>query len=242
MLCSSFTGCNDMKKTIGIIGGMGPLATCDLMRKIIENTDSQRDQDHIRIFVDNNTNIPDRTANILYGGADPRPAMAESASKLQAMGADFLIMPCNTAHYFIKDVQAIVDMPILDMQKETAAVLQKQGISCAAVLATDGTVQSGLYDRALKEAGITPVYPDETEQKLVMSLIYDSVKAGRDFTELNPIERMIARLQKQGAQGLILGCTELPIAFAPWETAIPTFDPTLILARAAITCAGYKTR
>ena len=231
-----------MKKSIGIIGGMGPLATCDLMRKIIENTDSQRDQDHIRIFMDNNTDIPDRTANILYGGADPRPAMTESAAKLQAVGADFLIMPCNTAHYFVNDVKGAVSIPVLNMQQETARELKKQGITCAAVLATDGTVQSGLYDLALKEAGIKPVYPDETDQRFVMSLIYDYVKAGKAFTDIERINAMIDRLQRQGAQGLILGCTELPIAFAPWNTAIPTFDPTLILARAAITCAGYKTR
>lgn len=231
-----------MKKTIGIIGGMGPLATCDLMRKIIENTVADRDQAHIRMFVDNNTNIPDRTAAILRGGIDPRPALTESAIKLQAMGADMLIMPCNTAHYFAEDLRKTVDIPILDMQQETAKKLREQGITCAAVLATDGTVQSGLYDRALKEAGITPVYPDEEEQKLVMSVIYDYVKAGKTFTDRKRINAMIDHLQLQGAQGLILGCTELPIAFAPWETAIPKFDPTLILACAAITAADYQTK
>lgn len=231
-----------MKKTIGIIGGMGPLATCDLMKKIIEQTDAACDQEHIRIYVDNNTNIPDRTAAILRGGEDPRPALTESAKKLQQMGADMLIMPCNTAHYFVDDVRSAVSIPVLNMQQETAAQLLQQGITTVAVLATDGTVQSGLYDHALKAAGIVPVYPDETQQKLVMSVIYDYVKAGKTYTAVENIHAMIASLQEKGAQGLILGCTELPIAFEPWDTAIPTFDPTLILASAAVTAAGYQVK
>ena len=231
-----------MKKTIGIIGGMGPMATCDLMKKIIENTSAQCDQEHVRLYVDSNTNIPDRTAAILRGGADPRPALTESARKLEAMGADMLILPCNTAHYFVEDVRSAVQIPVLNMQQETAKQLCRMGITAAAVLATDGTVQSGLYDRALKEAGITPVYPDECEQKLIMSLIYDYVKAGKEYTDLDKINSMVDNLQKKGAQGLILGCTELPIAFEPWQTALPTFDPTLILARAAVTAAGYQVK
>lgn len=231
-----------MKKSIGMIGGMGPLATCDLMRKIIENTDAACDQAHIRLYVDNNTNIPDRTAAILHGGEDPVPAMTESAVKLQSMGADMLIMPCNTAHYFIEAVRNAVDIPVLNMQQETAMKLRQEGISCVAVLATDGTVQSGLYDQALKAAGIKPVYPDEARQKLVMSVIYDYVKAGKHYTAVENIHSMIASLQEKGAQGLILGCTELPIAFESWKTVIPTFDPTLILARAAIERAGYNVK
>ncbi|MBQ9838905.1 MAG: amino acid racemase [Oscillospiraceae bacterium] len=231
-----------MKKTIGMIGGMGPLATCDLMKKIIENTDAGCDQAHIRLYVDNNTNIPDRTEAILHAGADPRPALIESAVKLQEMGADMLIMPCNTAHYFIEAIREVVEIPVLNMQQETAKKLREEGISCAAVLATDGTVQSGLYDRALKEAGITPVYPDENQQKLVMSVIYDYVKAGKTYTAVENIHSMVTHLQEKGAQGLILGCTELPIAFASWETAIPTFDPTLILARVAVQQAGYPVK
>ena len=231
-----------MKKAIGIIGGMGPMATCDLMKKIIENTQADRDQAHVRLYVDSKTNIPDRTAAILGKGEDPRPAMTDSAKKLEAMGADLLIVPCNTAHFFLPDVQKTVQIPILNMQKETAKHLLENGITTVAVLATDGTVQSGLYDRALKEAGITPVYPKEDQQKMIMSLIYDYVKAGKDFEDLDKIHAMVADLQAQGAQGLILGCTELPIAFAPWQTALPTFDPTLILARAAVTAAGYAVK
>ncbi len=227
-----------VKKTIGIIGGMGPMATCDLMKKIIDNTDAPCDQAHLRICVDSNTNIPDRTAAILGGGADPRPEMIKSAVALQEMGADVLIVPCNTAHFFLPDVQKCVDIPILNMLQETARALYDQGVRTAAVLATDGTVRSGLYDAALKEKGITPVYPDPDEQKMIMSIIYDYVKAGKPYPHADRVRAMQTHLLEQGVQTMILGCTELPVAFAQWDTVIPTADPTRFLARAAIRYAG----
>ena len=230
-----------MYQSVGILGGMGPLATCDLMEKIIRNTRAQRDQDNIHIYVDCNTNIPDRTAAILRGGEDPLPEMVKSAVRLQSMGADFLIMPCNTAHYFAERIQAFIDIPLLHMPRETAKYLKGQGVTKAAILATDGTIQSGIYDFALREEGIEAIRPDEQEQKMVMSLIYDCVKASRpcDFSE--EVVALAQRLQSRGAQVLILGCTELPIAFAQLNIAAPLADPTEILARAAIRFAGAET-
>lgn len=231
-----------MTGSIGILGGMGPMATCDLMGKVIQSTDAKSDQEHIHIYVDCNTNIPDRTAAILHQGADPLPEMIKSANRLQEMGADVLIMPCNTAHYFIDSIQKTVTVPILNMLKETAAYLQAQGISKAAVLATDGTVQCGLYDKALKDAGIQPLYPTAEEQTLIMHLIYDCVKAGKPCAQPEKITALGARLIEQGAQTLILGCTELPIAFAQIGADLPTVDPTEVLARAAVRFAGCKVK
>lgn len=231
-----------MTGSIGILGGMGPMATCDLMGKIIRSTDAKNDQEHIHIYVDCNTNIPDRTAAILHQGEDPLPEMIKSATRLQAMGADVLIMPCNTAHYFIDRIQQSVDIPILNMLKETAAYLQAQGISKAAVLATDGTVQCGLYDSALKDAGIEPLYPTTEDQALIMHLIYDCVKAGKPCDQPEKIVALSKRLISQGAQTLILGCTELPIAFAQLGADLPTVDPTEVLARAAIRYVGGKVK
>lgn len=223
-----------MNQTIGILGGMGPMATCDLMRKVIDNTHAAADQEHLRIVVDNNTNIPDRTAAILGKGEDPRPEMIKSAVRLQSMGANVIIVPCNTAHFFLEDVAKCVDVPILHMPRETAKLLHTQGVRAAAVLATDGTVQSGLYDRELRAFGITPVYPNEEDQKMIMSLIYDYVKAGKDYPYPEKLQAMQQRLVQQGAEKMILGCTELPIAFARTETALPAVDPTTVLAQAAI--------
>ena len=231
-----------MKKSIGILGGMGPLATCDLMQKVITHTQASCDQDYIHIYADCDTNIPDRTAAILHGGDDPLPEMVKSAVRLQSIGADVLIMPCNTAHYFWEKITRFIDIPLLHMPRETAKALKRKGVQKAAVLATDGTVQCGIYDDALKAEGISPIYPNAQEQSLVMSLIYDCVKAGKPCTEPEKIHAMAQRLQEEGAEVLVLGCTELPIAFQELNVQVPTADPTEILACAAVTFAGGTLR
>ena len=231
-----------MNKTIGILGGMGPMATCDLMKKIIDHTDAACDQEHPRICVDCNTNIPDRTAAILGHGEDPRPEMIKSARRLQDMGADVVIVSCNTAHWFLEDVEKAVSVPFLHMPRETAKALQAMAVKKAALLATEGTVRTGLYDRELKSLGIDCVHPDSREQQLLMSLIYDYVKAGRPFPHTDRIEKLQAHLAEQGVTCMILGCTELPIAFEPWNTVIPTVDPTDVLARAALRYVGCKLK
>lgn len=231
-----------MKKTIGIIGGMGPLATCDLMKKIIENTEATCDQDYPRICVDCNTNIPDRTAAILGQGKDPCPEMIKSAIRLQCIGADVLIVSCNTAHYFLENVEKCVDIPILHMPRETAKELAKQGVRKAALLATNGTIQCGLYDQELNKQGIDCIHPNTEDQQMIMSIIYDYVKAGKPYKCVEKIRAMQDRLANQGVEKLILGCTELPIAFAQWDTLIPTIDPTDVLARSAIRYANYNLK
>lgn len=226
-------------KTIGIIGGMGPLATYDLAEKILDNTVADCDQDNIPVLIDCNTRIADRTAAILHGGADPRPEMKKSAKRLEEAGADVLIMACNTAHYFYNDICECINIPVLHMPRETAQLLLDMGVKTAGVLATDGTCQSGVYGNALKEAGIKPVYPSEEKQKIIMSLIYDHVKAGiMDFSDLD-IDSVISEMQEKGAEVLILGCTELPMAFdIIGQTVLPAVDPTEVLARAAVRFSG----
>ena len=235
-----------MYKTIGILGGMGPAATADLMMKIIDMTDAKSDQEHIHIIVDNNTNIPDRTAAILHGGKDPVPEMSKSAKMLEAAGADFIIIPCNTAHYFISEVSAGTSLPFLNMPKETAAFLAKRGVKKAAVLATDGTVQSGLYQKALSDDGIEAIYPDEAQQKQVMSLIYDFIKKGimdRQSLSEAEISAVADDLRARGAQALLLACTELPLAFSIMELDDDScVDPTRVLACAAIRYAGAEVK
>ena len=148
-----------MNKTIGIVGGMGPLATCDLYQKIIQVTQADKDQEHVRVCIDGNTRIPDRTAAILHKGRDPLPQMIKSAVRLEGMGADVLIMPCNTAHYFYKKLLPFVDIPFLNMLEETADAAVKMGITKAGLLATDGTVKSGVYEKAFQERGISLELP-----------------------------------------------------------------------------------
>ena len=148
-----------MKKTIGIIGGMGPMATVDLMKKVILATDAREDQDHIPILVDNNTNIPDRTAAILGEGEDPLPELLKSADRLTAGGADFLIMGCNTAHYFLPRMMPHLKVPFVNMIEETASFCAREGFKKVGLLASAGTCKSGIYQRALAEAGVEAVQP-----------------------------------------------------------------------------------
>ncbi len=233
-----------MKKTIGILGGMGPLATADLYRKIIERTRADRDNEHIRVYIDGNAAIPDRTAAILHGGEDPVPEMLSALRHLEACGADCIIMPCNTAHYFLPRLREQTALPILDMQRITAAVCRERFPGkTAAILATDGTVQSGLYDRALDAEGVRWIHPGEYEQKTLMHLIYDVVKASRPMEpEKEHWDAILDTLRGQGADLFILGCTELPVLAGVLPSEGPFLDPTDELAKAAIRFCGYEVK
>jgi aspartate racemase len=233
-----------MKKTIGILGGMGPLATADLYRKIIERTRADRDSEHIRVYIDGNAAIPDRTAAILHGGEDPVPEMLSALRHLEACGADCIIMPCNTAHYFLPRLREQTALPILDMQTITAAVCRERFPGkTAAILATDGTVQSGLYDRALDAEGVRWIHPGESEQKSLMHLIYGVVKASRPMEpEKEHWDAILDTLRGQGADLFILGCTELPVLAGVLPSEGPFLDPTDELAKAAIRFCGYEVK
>ena len=169
-----------MGKTIGILGGMGPLATADLFRKITLLTDAACDNEHIRVYIDSNARIPDRTAAILSGGPDPVPEMASALRSLERCGADCVIMPCNTAHYFLPRLQAMTSLPFLSMLEATAKTCAKDFPGqTAAILATKGTLATGLYEKALNAQGVHCLVPDEGEQDVLMHLIYDVVKASK---------------------------------------------------------------
>ena len=231
------------KQAIGIIGGMGPMATLDLFGKIIANTDASTDAEHIRVYIDCHTGIPDRTQAILNGGESPVPYLLESAEKLAAMGADFLLIPCNTSHYYYTQISEGAPIPVVNMIAETAKELAKNGITKVGLLATDGTCRSGVYQTALAAYGVEALCPNEAEQREVMRLIYDGVKADAPTFDITSLSAMIERLKAQGAQRILLGCTELPIGFDRYGLSREhTVDPARILARAAIRRAGYPVK
>ena len=231
-----------MSKTIGILGGMGPLATADLFRKITCLTKASCDNDHIRVYIDSNARIPDRTAAILSGGTDPVPEMTSALRHLEACGADCIIMPCNTAHYFLPQLQSETEIPFISMLASTAkACAQRYAGKCAAVLATKGTLATGLYARALEAEGAAYLIPDAAEQDMLMHIIYDVVKASKPLApETENWTRLLADMRARGADYFILGCTELPIAAQQIGAEGPFVDPTEELARAAIRFCGYE--
>lgn len=226
------------KKIVGVIGGMGPLATVDLYRKIVEHTLADCDQAHVRTIIDSNTNIPDRTAALLSGGESPVRELQSSARLLEQAGAQVLVMPCHTAHCFYDEVQAAVHVPVLNMIELTVQELKRRGVARAGLLATDGAVQSGIYQRHFEDSGIELLLPDPDGQAALMDMIYSGVKAGRSDYDTQAVRTALDSLIDAGAQTLILGCTELPPAFEMYGLDYPNLDPTLTLALAAITASG----
>lgn len=231
-----------MSKTIGILGGMGPLATADLFRKIILLTESNCDQEHLHILIDNNTEIPDRTDYIINNGKNPESYLIKSAIKLELMGADVIIMPCNTAHYFYDTIIKYISIPFLSMIEETAKEVKRVYPSAKRVglLATEGTCKAGIYDRVFQQYDIEVIKPDEENQQYVMSLIYD-IKKGKTSVDLVGISKALSQLKSRNVDTLILGCTELPVAFQMFSINEDYIDPTEVIACSAIRFAGKNT-
>ncbi len=223
-----------MKKTIGIIGGMGPMATIDLYRKIIEVTPANSDNDHIHVVIDSNTLIPDRTDYILGKGKDPAMEMIRTAISLENMGADFLIMACNTAYYYYDRIIPFIKIPMLNMIDETVKEIAKLKMNTVGLLATDGVLASKVYEYKLNEYEINIIKPSEEGQKVVMDLIYNGIKASDFSLDISRFRTVIEELYFSGAETLILGCTELPIAFERFSLKGHTIDPTKILAEKAV--------
>lgn len=233
---------NDVKKTVGIMGGMGPLATADLIYNIVSSTAAEKDSDHVHLIIDSDGSVPDRTAAILCGAESPLPHLCTMAKKLEYMGADIIAISCNTSHYFYEQICEAVSVPVINMIDETARTVARSGAKKALLLATDGTVKMGLYDKYLSRYGVEPVYMTDEGQREVMKLIYDCVKAGHYEFDT---ETFCRHLREAGAGDMpvILGCTELPIAFRHFEIdGFETYDPTVILAHSIIRNAGAKLK
>jgi len=228
-----------MERTIGILGGMGPLATAELFRRIVLKTPAGRDQDHPRVIIYNNPKIPDRTAFIVGDGEDPRPELVESARKLEAWGADFIIMPCNTAHYFIKTVKKEIGIPFVDMIRLTAERASQilHHNEAAGLLATTGTYRTRLYDKALDRFGIKTITPDDQEKESIMDVVR-RIKAGEKTEDMVSTVKIVSqKLIKRGAKIVISGCTELPLIYDGSDLAVPYIDPVDLLARKAVELA-----
>lgn len=227
------------EKIIGVLGGLGPWATLDLFEKILRLTPAQRDQDHLRILIDNNPKIPDRSPAILGGGEDPTPALVATARNLEAAGADLIVIPCNTAHAFYAAIAAAVAIPVLHIMEEVASVARTAvpGLRRAGVLATRAAITSQLYHRAFARIGVEVLGPDEPGQEVVNRAIY-GVKAGRTGPEVTrELVQAVRPVLDAGVQAIVVGCTELPFVLGPADVPVPLLDSNLILAQAAVRAA-----
>ena len=224
------------KKTVGILGGMGPEATADLFMKIIKATPAKKDQEHLRVVMDSNPKIPDRTAFILGKGEDPRPLLLAGAKNLEQLGASFIVIPCNTAHYFHKAIQDSVGIRVLNIMDEVAGHLSGKA-QRVGILASTGTLTTRLYENALARCGIETVLPQGTDQDKVMRAIY-AVKAGElDIGKEIALEQG-RNLVAAGAQAVVAGCTEIPLVLKEGDLEVPVIDATTILAQSAVRFAS----
>lgn len=229
------------EKTIGILGGMGPDATCVLFDRIIKFTNAKCDRDHIRVIIDNNPKIPDRTSAILGKAISPVPELVKTATNLQNSGADFIVIPCITSHYFFEEIQKEVKIPIVNALEITKEYIDEKYsyIDKIGVIATSGTVKTNLFQNLLRDKEV--VLPTEEEQnKYVMEIIYgkEGVKAGYRSGRLKDyLAEIVEKLKNRGAKAIIAGCTEISIVLSQSDIDIPLIDPLTIMAEKSVLIA-----
>ncbi len=223
-----------MPRTVGILGGMGPEASAVFLRHLIRLTPASRDQDHIPVILVGDPSIPDRTAYLLGRGESPLPRLLDLAGVLERSGAELIAIPCNTAHVFWVDIARAASIPVLHIVDETIRRLGPGGSGLGVgLLATRGTVMSGLYQEALGDTGHHAVLPAEEFQRETQAIV-EGIKGGENR------ERSAARLLSVidhlaglGAERVILGCTELGLALEG-EPRLPTIDSLRALAAATV--------
>jgi aspartate racemase len=230
-----------VSRTVGVIGGMGPEATVDFLRRVIVATPAKDDADHIRVLVDNNPKIPSRIAALIDGtGEDPLPVLIAMARSLEKQGADFLVIPCNTAHYYLPKIAQAVSIPLLDMVALSVAQLAMLAPKPSAIgmLASPAVQKVGLYAARLKESGFTALFPDADGEAKVLDIIR-AVKANAVTHEHRAAYSAIAReLREQGAGAFLIACTELSVIGAPEGVTQPCIDALDALVAATIAEAG----
>lgn len=236
-----------MKKTIGILGGMGPEATAYFFSLIIKHTQAAKDQEHIPIFIYNNPRIPARTDAFLKQGPSPAPLLRRGIRTLEKAGADFIVIPCITAHAFFPQIAAGVKIPLVNILEETLAYTEKKipGLKRAGLIASTGSIKSEIFDQAFSRAGITIIKPSAKEQKKIMEAIFGKkgIKAG--LTSGRPKKMIIEaayELIQRGAEAIIAGCTEVPLVLREEDLQVPLIEPLRIAAEASIVRAGYKVK
>ncbi len=233
------------EKILGVLGGVGPLATIYFADLVVKMTDAKTDQEHIAMVILNHSSIPDRTEYIIdKAKPNPLPVMINDAKMLEEDNCDYIVIPCNTAHYFYDEIQKSVGVPIINILEETVKYCEKTvaNIKKIGVLATDGTIRSQAYQNIIKKHGLECVVPEEAEQKSLMNIIYNQVKAGGEV-DIFEFQRIIGSLKNLGCDAVVLGCTELSIIKKDFEiNRNDIVDSMECLARASILACGKKLK
>ena len=230
------------EQRLGILGGMGPQATQDFYQRILDRTDASCDQEHLPTLIWSDTSMPDRTAAILGGDAEGcYRRLLDGARLLERGGCTALAIPCNTSHYFADRLQGELHIPLIHMIRETVSAIRAMGKTTVGILATDGTVWTGIYQQALEAAGLTPVTLPAQLQRVVMSIIYDEIKKGETGSR-EKFGEIDAYLRQAGCDCAILGCTELSVYRSLHSLPPYYIDAMEILAEQAILRCGKALR
>ena len=231
------------RKTLGILGGMGPEATSNFFDLIIRNTAAGKDQEHVPVIIRSDPRVPDRTEAILHGGESPIPMLRAGMKVLRRAGADIMVMPCISAHYFLRDVVARENVAFVNLLDETRryAMAAVPGIRMIGLIATTGTVRSGIVRDAFAGTGIEIIVPGEDQQEKVMEAVYGKrgIKAGFTTGRSRRLILGIARsLVRRGAEAVMAGCTEIPLVLRQEDLAVPFIEPMRIAAWRALRKQG----
>lgn len=229
-------------RILGVIGGLGPAATAYFMELVVKMTMAQTEQENVDMIVYNFPSIPDRTGYLLGSNLkSPLPGLRSVAQALERQKVSCIVIPCVTAHYFYRELQAVTSTPIINGVTETVRMLSEQGIKKVGIMATDGTIRSRLITKELDNAGIIPIVPSEQRQRDVMHLIYENVKVGKP-PEMERFRKVQKELTDCGAQVIVLGCTELSIIKRDHCIGVGFLDVMEVIARASILGCGKKIK
>ncbi|WP_422411624.1 MULTISPECIES: aspartate/glutamate racemase family protein [unclassified Endozoicomonas] len=220
---------------LGVLGGMGPLATVDFMQKIIALTQASKDQEHLPMLVHNVPQIPDRSACILEGCEDPFPALLRGLRSLERGGAQCAVIPCNTAHFWFDKLHKQARIPMISILSCVEQHIRRNNLRKIGVMATSATVSAIMYQRQIENDGRECLIPEQGMQTLMMDAIYD-IKAGRLEQGSQCMKMVFDDLVSQGAEAVILGCTEIPVGLADVVKTNPGqyIDATALLAGACV--------
>ncbi len=229
-------------KKLGVIGGMGPLATAHFYELIIQMTDATKDQDHIDMVIYSKASIPDRTDYILGNSQEnPVTTMIEAGKSLVLSGVDYIAIPCVTGHNFYDQIAANLEVPVIHMIKETVRYLKLHGVQCAGIMATDGTIISKIFQNELERSGIKAVIPSQRMQTYISSLIYQNIKANLP-PDMDKFYAVSEELKSNSAEIIILGCTELSLIKRDNSIGSGFLDALEVLAMHSIQLCDAKIK
>lgn len=232
------------KKKLGIIGGVGPAASAFFYNRITEHTEASCDQEHLDIILLSHATLPDRTKAIETGDDQELLRLLEEDLKtLETLGVAHVAIPCNTSHYYYEQMQSCIQVPIINMIYESVkyAVEKRPNVKKIGIMATDGTIKTGLYHKECDAFGVTPFQPSKERQKDVMSLIYDDIKSGKQ-ADISKFERVMKEFADNECDVVLLACTELSVYAETHEVPSFCLDSMDVLARISIERSGatYK--